>query len=152
MGDPGEPFTGLHGAACLGIVEIFTAVLEMEGWDVNAGDCCGSTALIWVAERGHEGAVKILLEQDDINPDQADSDWGMMPLMWAAQKGHSGVVKLLLEGDGVNPDASNHDFDNDTALLLAAEYGHLGVVKILLEREDVNPNQELSYPSRSLVF
>ena len=145
-------FSGLDGAASLGIVEIFAAVLEMKKWDVNAPDYSGSTALRWAAERGHDGVVKMLLEREDVDPDQADSNLGMTPLMWAAQNGHEGVVKLLLEGDGVNPDASNPDMENGTALLLAAKYGHMGVVKILLEREDVNPNQEFSYSGQPLVF
>ena len=61
-------FTGLHGAAFLGIVEIVTAILDMKEWDVNAADCMGSTALIWAAIRGYEGVVKMLLEREDVNP------------------------------------------------------------------------------------
>jgi len=45
-------FTGLHGMAYLGIVEVAAAVLEMEEWDINASDCTGSAALIWAAYRG----------------------------------------------------------------------------------------------------
>ena len=45
-------FTGLHGVAFLGIVEIVAAVLEMKEWDVNSVDCMGSTALICATRRG----------------------------------------------------------------------------------------------------
>jgi len=45
-------FTGLHGAAFLGIAKIVAAILEMKEWDVNAADCTGSTALIWAAPEG----------------------------------------------------------------------------------------------------
>ena len=38
-------FTGLHGGAWLGIVEIVAGVLEMKEWDVNASDYTGNTAL-----------------------------------------------------------------------------------------------------------
>ena len=70
---PGEApihtgFTGLHGIAFLGIVEIAVALLEMKEWDVNAADCMGSTALTWAVIRGHEGVVKMLLEREDVNP------------------------------------------------------------------------------------
>ena len=41
--------TKLHAAAFFGIVEIAAVVLEMEGWDVNAVDCAGKTALILAA-------------------------------------------------------------------------------------------------------
>jgi len=34
-------FTGLHGAAFLGISEIVSAVLEMKRWGGNAHDCMG---------------------------------------------------------------------------------------------------------------
>ena len=37
-------FTVLHGAAILGAMEIFAAVVEMKEWDINAGDWLGSTA------------------------------------------------------------------------------------------------------------
>jgi len=48
-------FTGLHGVAFFAIEEIFTAVLDMREWDVNAADCTGNTALTWAAKRGHSG-------------------------------------------------------------------------------------------------
>ena len=142
-------FSGLHGAACFGIVDIFAAVLEMKEWDINAGDYFGSTALTWAAERGHEGVVKILLGRGDINPDQADTDWGKSPLIWAADSGHEGIVKMLLERDGVNPNATEDGFYG-TALSWAAEGSHVEVVKILLEREDVNPDLKLPESSKTV--
>ena len=65
-------FTGLHGAAFLGIVEILAAVLEMTEWDINSKDSAWCTPLIWAAVRGHEEVVKMLLERGDVNPDLAD--------------------------------------------------------------------------------
>jgi len=136
-------FTGLHGAAFLGIVEIAAALLDMKEWDVNAFDCTGNTALTWAARRGHSGVVKMLLERKDINPDKADTgDSGCerTPLLWAARNGHSGVVQMLLEREDVNPSAVDSMF-GQMPLALAAENGHLGVVKMLLEREGVNPDE-----------
>ena len=131
-------FTGLHGVAFLGIVEIVAAVLGMKEWDINAVDCMDSTALTSAVIRGNEEVVKMLLEQEGVNPEQADPEYGRTPLSWAAEKGHEGVVKLLLERGDVNPNqADQHD---QTPLCLAASRGHRGVVKMLLEREDVNPN------------
>ena len=83
-------FTGLHGVAFLGIVEIVAALFEMKEWDVNAADCTGSTALTSAAIRGHGGVVKILWERGDVNPDQADTFYGRTPLSWAAGRGHEG--------------------------------------------------------------
>ena len=133
-------FTGLHGAAFLGIVEIAAAVLDMKEWDVNAVDCTGNTALTWAAMRGHDGVVKMLLEREDVNPNQADTNCGKTPLSWAAEKGHSGVVKMLLEREDVNPSQVDTMFGR-TPLSRVAQNGYSGVVKMLLEREDVNPDQ-----------
>jgi len=133
-------FTGLHGAAFLGIVEITAAILDMKEWDINAADCTGGTALTWAAIRGHDRVVKMLLERRSINPDQADTGYGRTPLSWAAKKGHNGVVKMLLERKDVNPNQTDTIYGR-TPLLWAAEKGHEGVVKMLLERKDVNPDQ-----------
>ena len=133
-------FTGLHGVAFLGMGEIVAAVLEMKEWDVNATDCMGMTALTWAAGRGHEGTVKILLECEGVNPDQAGTEYGRTPISWAAENGHSGVVKTLLEREDVNPDHAGTR-DGRTPISWAAVNGHLGIVKMLLEREDVNPDQ-----------
>ena len=131
-------FTGLHGASFLGIVEMTGAVLEMKEWDVNATDSMGTTALIWAAVKGHEGVVKLLLEQEEVNPNQADTACGRTPLSWAAKQGHHGVVKMLLEREDVNPDHRDNCFGR-TPILSAAEGGHEGTVKMLLECARVNP-------------
>ena len=133
-------FTGLHGAAFLGIVEIFAAVLEMKEWDVNAMDNASCTPLIWSAARGHEEVVKMLLERGDVNLDLADNEWSRTPLMWATVRGHKGVVKVFLEREVVNRNQANSVY-GPIALYMAAAYGHAGVVKMILEREDINPNQ-----------
>ena len=59
-------FTGLHGVAFFGTVEIAKAVLDMKEWDVNAADYMGSTALIWAVIRGHTEVVKMVLEREDV--------------------------------------------------------------------------------------
>ena len=79
--------TGLHGVAYLGIVEIAAAVLDMKEWDVNAVDSRGSTALTWAAKRGHEGVVKILLQREDVNPNQTDHKNGATLLAWGPRRG-----------------------------------------------------------------
>jgi len=131
-------FTGLHGAAFLGIVEILAAVLEMKEWDVNAKDSLSFTPLLWAALQGHEGVVKALLEQKDINPELAD-EHDQTPLMWAAITGHEAVVKVLLNQEGVNPNGADTP-SREPPLVWAAFFGHAGIAKMLLEREDVNPN------------
>ena len=39
---------------------------------MQAADFDGMTAITWAARNGHEGVVRILLEQKDANPDKAD--------------------------------------------------------------------------------
>jgi len=128
-------FTGLHGAAYLGCGEITVALLEMNKWDVQATDLKGNTAISWAARRGHEGVVKILVEQGGINPDAPD-EYGRTPFLLAAENGHEGVVKILLERD-VNPNTADIQFGR-TPLSFAAGNGHEGVVRVLLERDDVD--------------
>ena len=133
-------FTGLHGAAFFGIVEIVAAVLEMREWDVDALDNTGSTALTWASRRGHEEVVKMLLERENANPNTADTQDGWTPLAWAAQYGHEGVVKILLKGQGVNPNTIGTAY-GQTTLLWAARRGQEEVVRMLLKQEGLNPDQ-----------
>ena len=132
-------FTGLHGAAFLGIVEIFAAVLAMREWDINARDNASCTPLFLAAIRGHEGVVKMLLERGDVNLDLTDSRLNRTALMWAAARGNERVVKVFLERECVNLDQASPVYGS-TALYFAAANGHKGMVKMLLEREDINPN------------
>ena len=142
-------FTGLHGAAYLGCVEIMVALLEMGKWDAQATDWRGNTAIAWAARRGHEEVVRILLKRDDVNPDTADK-YGRTPLSRAAQNGHEEVVRMLLERNDINPDTA--DRYGQTPLSRAAQNGHEGVVKILLERSDVNPDTADEYGQTPLLW
>ena len=131
-------FSGLHCASLFGIVEIVASLVEVEGCDINQKDCVGNTPLVWAAWNGHEGVVKILLEQDHVSPDRQDGN-GQTPLGCAARSGHEGVVKILLERGDVDPDKPNDWLQ--TPLSFAAGNGNEGVVKILLERDDVDPDK-----------
>ena len=131
-------FTGLHGSAYLGCVEITAALLELGKLDVQATDFNGNTPIAWAARRGHEGVVGVLLEQSDVNPDKADR-WSQTPLSWAAENGHEGVVRMLVEREDVNPNTG--DEHGRTPLSGAAVNGHEGVVRMLLECEDVTPDK-----------
>ena len=132
-------FTGLHGVAYFGLVEVIASVLEMKEWDLSAADSIGRTALVWAARMGQEAVVNILLERKDLNPDQPDTGYGRTPLSWAAVSGHKGIVKMLLERNGVRP--SMPDNDNQTPLLLALSEGHHSVVRLLLEWHNANSDK-----------
>jgi len=140
-------FTGLHGAAYLGYMEIIAALLETNKWDVHAADIHGNTAIAWAASRGHEGVVIALLQRSGIDPDTSDRIHGRTPLIMAIQNGHKEVVRILLERNDINP--NKPDKWSRTPLLLAAENGLEGVVKMLLERKDINPNTAASKYSQT---
>ena len=52
----------------------------------------GFTQLIWAAQRGNQEVVRLLLAQDDVNPDKLDND-GQTPLWWASYRGYEGVAR-----------------------------------------------------------
>ena len=63
-----------------------------------------------VAEHGDEGALKLLLEQYNINPNAADTKYGRSPPPWAVEKGHERVVKLLLQRDDIDPNTADTEY------------------------------------------
>jgi len=94
----------------------------------------------------------MLLQREDINPNQADTLCGQTPLSLAAENGHDGIVKMLLEREDVNPDQPDTEY-GWTPLSWAARNGHNGIVKMLLGREDVNPDHADAFlwPNTTLV-
>jgi len=132
-------FTGLHGAAFLGLGEIVAALLAKKEWDINAVDAIGRTSLAWAATESHEDVVKVLLQRKDVNPNVADAEYGRTPLWLAAERSHEGIVKLLLEREDIDPNTADTAYGR-APLWWAALHRHEGIVKLLLEREDINPN------------
>jgi len=101
----------------------------------------GRTPLSWAARNGHEGIVKLLLEQKDVNPNTLDTEDSLTPLSLAAGNGHEGIVKLFLERKDVNPNTPFAECGRRPPLSWAAKNGHEGIVKLFLERkEEVHPD------------
>ena len=142
-------FSGLHCASFFGIVELVTILISAGGYEINQQDYVGSTPLSYAARNEHEGVVRLLLEQENVNPDLQDKI-GLTPLAWAAARGCEGVAKLLLEHENVDP--NRPDKNGLAPLGWAAGRGHEGVVKLLLEREDVDPNRSDKASRTPLVF
>jgi len=131
-------FNGLHCASLFGIDEIAAELVEVEGCDINQIDITSKTPLLWAACKGNQGAVEILLERDDVNPDKPNM-YDQTPLYYAAENGHEKVVEILLGREDVGPNRS--DVLDRTPLYCAASRGHEGVVKMLLGRNDVEPDK-----------
>ena len=77
--------------------------------------------------------MKILLRQDEVNPDKPDN-WGKTPLMYAAEQGCEGVVKVLLGRRGINPDKP--DNFGTTPLMYATWRGHKKVIALLRPHDE----------------
>jgi len=131
-------FSGLHCASFFGIVEVATALIEIQGYGTNERYCLGDSPLAWAARNGHEEMVKMLLGREEVDPDEPN-DYGQTPLFYAAEMGNEEVVKLLLGREEVNPDCS--DNDGRAPLSHAAGKGCERVMEILLGREEVNPEK-----------
>ena len=97
-------FTALDGASFIGEAEIMSSVLGMKRWDINRTNCTENTALTWAARKGYQEVVKMLLEQEDVDPNWPGATYGPTPLSWAAEGGHEEIVKMLLAQEGVHPD------------------------------------------------
>jgi ankyrin repeat protein/nucleoside phosphorylase len=100
------------------------------------------TVLSYLAERGSEKMLSIIVKTGKVNVDLKDS-YGRTPLWMAAKNGHKAVVKLLLETGKVNVDLKNSY--GQTPLLFAAKNGHEAVVTLLLETGKVNVDLIDSY-------
>jgi len=130
-------FSGLHYASHFGIEEVVAALIGMNGYDINQGDCEGLTPLIWASREGNTGLVRLLLAKDNVDPDKPDMD-GQTPFWHASCSGHEEIVRMLLAQDGVNPDRP--DDGGGTPLWWASANGNVEVLKILLALDDVNPD------------
>ena len=121
-----QRFSGIHVIAYFGLSENVVNFCEVELKDDH-----GRTPLSWAAERGHEAAVRLLVERDNIDINSKDTE-GNTAVMWASEKGHEAIVRLLIERDDIEIDAKNN-FGN-TPLMLAACNGHEAVVRLLIQR------------------
>jgi len=95
----------LQRAAMAGDVSECVTLIE-DGGDINVGDRCARTPLIWAAWSGQSACVEFLLDHDaEVN--SSEKQFGCTALHWAAQQGHTDVVTSLLRGraDPDTPDA-----------------------------------------------
>lgn len=89
--------------------------------------------LLVATEKGHEGAMRLLLEREGVNPNMASDDL-RTPFAVTLRYGHEGVVKLLLKPKDLNPNLPG--IDGRTPLSFVVRCGLGGIVKLLLERVD----------------
>ncbi|ESU44403.1 Protein kinase NEK family protein [Giardia duodenalis] len=141
-------WTSLIYAAYLGDIDAVKNNLHEKG----RKDISGMTALMWAAQKGHKGAVKVLLEHEKeitdkqgraslyyalkrgyidlaktimLHEDPTDEN-GVTALMRAAARGDAEMVKLLIPIQ-----KEMRDNDGNTALVFAARAGHADIVELL---------------------
>lgn len=134
---PGQS-TGLHLAAYFGLEKAANTLLILK-YDPDPTDCCGRTPLSYAAERGHGAVVKLLLENDTVNPNSECPD-GHTPLWWAMCCLNYGIVKLLLATNHI--DLNSACADGRTLLWWAISRNHEAVVKMMLETGQIDLNSE----------
>lgn len=116
--------------------EVIIRILLEEGANIAIKNVRGRTPLHLAAEKGHEGAVRLLMEHG-ATADQAAGFLdraGNTPLHSAAKNGHEAVVRVLLE---MGVDCTITTKSGATPLHWAAKMGHEAVVAALLENEAV---------------
>jgi ankyrin repeat protein len=90
------------------------------------------------AKLNNEAALKLLLEQGDIDPSSLDQH-GRTALSLAAERGHVTIVQQLLD-HGKSDVNARSGVEGQTPLHWAAAFGREKVVELLLKRDDVDLN------------
>ncbi|KAI9764627.1 MAG: hypothetical protein M1839_005795 [Geoglossum umbratile] len=103
--------------------------------DPNSGDIIpennGRTSLSWAAQSGELDLMRLLLDQQNVEPNIANTNQ-KTPLSYAAEEGHDEIIRLLMERDISY--INEKDSTGRTSLMLAAKNGHKAVVHVLLDK------------------
>ena len=124
--------------------------LVEKGFDINAKNNYGWTALMWASTIGISNIdiVKYLVKEGaDIN---AKNNYSWTALMFASMVGSFDIVKhLIYKGSDIN--IKNND--GDTALILASMDCHLDIVEYLIENEaDVKPKNSCGWTALMYIL
>ena len=84
--------------------------------------------------------VKLLLAQDGIDVNKAETVLGFTPLCMACLNGNTEIAKLLLEQDGIEVNKAMTD-DGSTPLFVACKEGYSEIVKRLLAHNGIEVNK-----------
>jgi ankyrin repeat protein len=113
--------------------------LARQGFDVNARQPDGSTALHWAAHWDDVEIAELLLKCG-ANPN-AKNDYGLMPLWMAAESGSIRMIRALLNAGA---DANAALPSGESVLMRAARSGNVEVVEALIAAHaDVNAHERV---------
>jgi ankyrin repeat protein len=143
--DPENGRTALSLAAENGSEEIARMLINHGAQKLDAQDRRGSTPLIWAAEYGHIGIVRLLLgQQKGIDFHKSTFRDHQTALWHAINRGCEDMVALLLNSgaDAIHmaPFGGPMTFDRLTPLAYAARNGYEGIVKLLLRTPGLDPD------------
>jgi len=125
--NPNSPFTGLHCASYLGIDALVAALIKVQSCNVDQKDSAGYTPLMRAVSRGNQGAAKLLLTCDGVDPNKSNIS-GITPLWWACSCGDEQMVRLLIQV-GANP--HKPDISGLTPLMIASRRINKGILALL---------------------
>ncbi|KAJ6178551.1 hypothetical protein N7519_009012 [Penicillium mononematosum] len=80
----------------------------------------GCTPIMLASLHNSISVLKLLLLNDEANPNTRDRKWIRPPLSWAVKEGHSAIVQTLLDDD--RTDVNLQDKTGDTALMIAVNH------------------------------
>jgi ankyrin repeat protein len=90
----------------------------------------GCTPILLASFYNSLAVLKLLLLDDDANPNSRDSKWIRPPISWAAKQGHTEIVQTLLADSRM--DVNLQDKTGDTALMICADHQPTMLVTLLL--------------------
>lgn len=98
----------------------------------------GITPLYMACESGHLAIVKILVQQEQVDINQAKPD-GTTPLSIACELNHIAIVQYLLRQPSI--DVNKQSTSNISPLYITCQNNRLEILNLLLEHPDINVNE-----------
>ncbi|PBK98340.1 ankyrin, partial [Armillaria gallica] len=124
----------LHIAVEYGLLHITEVLL-----DQGDGPCqCMTPLLVTAIKRQNLEIIKLLLHQDNIDPNTQSSWQQWTPLFYAAEEGSTQVVEILLQSDHVNVNVNCKDFRGRTPLMTVVISGDISMAEVLLKHAQVD--------------
>ena len=118
-------------------IPIIEAILAEDGFNVNARDGDGDTALTFAVANGLLDVVKVLIADPDVDVNIPSGFWSQTPVQSAILIGNIPMVRELLANNRVDINAI--DVEGDTVLdwaIIANAIGVVGISEIIQELID----------------